>query len=379
MNIRFRDHGLANQPGSARRRTWLPHVFALLYGLAIAYASLQPFAPSIAPPADAPFWLFTRGPLRWTRYDLLINVVAYLPFGLFVSLLPRRASPLARACLALLAGLALSFAMETLQAYLPPRDATLVDLIANTAGAFVGGFFGASLVRAHGLRRTLSTARHQVFLDGTLGDIGVALLAVWLVAQVNPGIALFSVHFEPDAAVAGTVATAVDVDDGRDHARLLVRSAETALQLIGVGLFVALLLRDRRFIGGAVLLLVGAVLLAKGTTAMLVLKPAAWEAWLKPGVTLGMAAGLLVLLFTVFLPRPVQVAACATAALASLLLPLLGTGVPSPRAPLSLFDWRYGQLLNFNGLTQSVLMLWPLAVAAWLFALAGRPAWGTPR
>jgi VanZ family protein len=378
MSVRFRDHGLADHAGSTRRRTWLPHVFAFLYGLAIAYASLQPFAPWMAPAADAPFWLLTRGPLRWTRYDILINVIAYLPFGLFVSLLPRRASPLSRASLALLAGLALSFAMETLQAFLPPRDATLVDLTANTAGAFIGGFFGASLVRAHGLRRFLSAARHQVFLDGTLGDIGVALLALWLVAQINPGIALFSVHFEPDATVTAVSTTAPDAN-GPDHARLLVESAETALQLVGVGLFVALLLRDRRFIGGAVLLLVGAALLAKGITAMLVLKPAAWEAWLKPGVTLGLAAGLLVLLFTVFLPRPVQVAACATAALASLLLPLLGAGVPSPRTPLSLFDWRYGQLLNFNGLTQSVLMLWPLAVAAWLFALAGRPAWGAPR
>ena len=81
----------------SRPRTWLPHAFALFYGLAIAYASLQPFAPWIPPVDDAPFWLFARGPLRWTRNDLLINVFAYLPFGLFVALVPRRASPLARA------------------------------------------------------------------------------------------------------------------------------------------------------------------------------------------------------------------------------------------------------------------------------------------
>ena len=48
--------------------------------------------------------------------------------------------------------------------------------------------------------------------------------------------------------------------------------------------------------------------LAKGVAAMLVLKPAVWETWLKPGVALGMAAGLLVLLFVVFLPRPAHVA-----------------------------------------------------------------------
>jgi VanZ family protein len=359
-----------------RGRTWLPHAFALLYGLAIAFASLQPFAPWIAPVDDAPFWLFARAPLRWTRYDVLINVLAYLPFGLFVALLPRRASPLARASLALLAGCALSFGLETLQSFLPPRDATLSDLVANTAGAFAGGLLGASLVRAEGVRGMLSDARHRMFLDGKLGDLGLALLALWLVAQINPGIPLFSVHFEADAIPGAANVLAVAAPD---RAAVLIEAAESALQLIGVSLFVALLLRDRSFIGGAVLLLVGAALLAKGVAAMLVLKPDVWEAWLKPGVSMGMAAGLLALLFIVFLPRPVQVAACAIALLASLILPLAAADVPSARTPLSLFAWRYGQLLNFNGLTQTVLLAWPLAAAAWLFALAGRPGWGEPR
>jgi hypothetical protein len=44
----------------------------------------------------------------------------------------------------------------------------------------------------------------------------------------------------------------------------------------------------------------------------------------------------------------------------------------------SLFDWHFGQLLNFNGLTRSVLLAWPVLTAIWLFVLAGRPGWGTP-
>jgi hypothetical protein len=32
--------------------------------------------------------------------------------------------------------------------------------------------------------------------------------------------------------------------------------------------------------------------------------------------------------------------------------------------------------LNWNGLTHVALLAWPLLAAAWLFALAGRPAWG---
>ena len=48
----------------------------------------------------------------------------------------------------------------------------------------------------------------------------------------------------------------------------------------------------------------------------------------------------------------------------------------SVHVTLTLFNWRYGQLLNFNGLTHTVLLAWPLAATAWLFALAGQPGWG---
>jgi len=109
-----------------------------------------------------------------------------------------------------------------------------------------------------------------------------------------------------------------------------------------------------------VLLLVGAALVAKSAAAMLMLKPSVWETWLKSGVSIGMTVGLLVLLVVVFLPRPVQIASCAIALLASLLLPVLGVDMPSPRAPLTLFNWRYGHLLNFNGLTHAVLIVWPV-------------------
>ncbi len=361
-----------------RPRTLLPHVLALLYGAAIVFASLQPFAPWIDPAENVPFWPFAPWPLRWTRFDVLANIISYVPFGAFIALLPRRATPIARTMLAFSAGLVLSFAMETLQMFLPPRDASLVDLAANTAGAVIGGVAGASLVRAERLRRALSGARNRIFLPGTIGDLGLALLVLWLVAHINPGIPLFAVTFaagQPPLVGDPPILAAAPTPDA---ALTFIEAAVSAFQLLGVGLFLTLLLRDRRYIGGAVLLLIGCALLAKGVAAMLVLKPAVWETWLKPGVSIGMAAGLLVLLFAVFLPRPAQVAICAVALLASLILPVIAVDLPPARAPLTLFNWRYGHLLNFNGLTQSVLLVWPLAASAWLFLLSGRPGWGEP-
>jgi len=157
-----------------RARTLLPHALAALYGLALAYASLQPFAPWIAPAPGTPFWPFTPWPLRSSRFDFIANMVAYMPLGLFVALMPHRAPPSDRAGVAFAASATLAFMLETLQMFLPPRDANLLDFLANTTGGLAGGVVGSTLVRAHGLRQTLADARSGVFLEGRLGDVGIA-------------------------------------------------------------------------------------------------------------------------------------------------------------------------------------------------------------
>ena len=180
-----------------------------------------------------------------------------MPFGIFVALAPRRASPLVRTGVALAAGLTLSFSMETLQMFLPPRDASLVDLVANTLGAVVGGLLGGDAGARGAHAPALSGARAQSFLAGKLGDIGLALLALWLTAQINPGIPLFAVTFEPGLRGCGRCAAP-------GHRRDDARGRAIRVPARGVGLFLALLLRERRYIGGAVLLLIGVAFVLKG-------------------------------------------------------------------------------------------------------------------
>ena len=71
-------------------------------------------------------------------------------------------------------------------------------------------------------------------------------------------------------------------------------------------------------------------------------------------------------------------AVCAVALLSALGAPVLAPETLAGRAPLALFDWHYGQMLNYNGLTRTALLLWPVMTAIWLFILAGRPGWGKP-
>jgi VanZ family protein len=364
----------AERPAPGRglplRASRLPHAMAAMYALAIAYASLQPFGEWLAPLPGTPFWAFAPWSMRATRFDIVANVLAYLPLGCFVALLPPRATPAFRAVVATLSGIALSAAMETLQWFLPARSASVTDLVANAAGALAGGLAGAFYAQSP-LRGVLQRVRGRAVLPGATGDVGLALFAVWLVAQTNPAIAPFALTFDPaPIPLSDPDGAAVDT------AAVLIEAAESAFQLVGVGLFAALLARDRRHAGGAVLLAVGAALLIKGIAAFLLLKPAVFESWLSYGVLLGIAAGALLLLPAILLPRPAQVTICAIALLSSLLAPLFVPDVLQAAAPLTLFNWRYGHLLNFNGLTRSILVAWPLATALWLFALAGQPGWG---
>ena len=354
----------------------LPHFLAGLAGLSIVYASLQPFGEWIAPLPGTPFFLFAPWPARWTRFDALANLLAYLPLGFFVALIPRGRSAWSRLSVAVATGAALSFVMEALQMVLPPRDASVVDLLANAAGSAAGGLAALAFGRWTRLREAIRNRRERWFLPGRAGDLGLAMLAIWLVVQVNPGIPLFAMVFDPTPQLGPLAASGLPAPD---LAEVLIEAAHSALQMLGVGLFVALLMRERRYAGTAVIALVVAGLAIKGIAAAALLKPAAWQHWLSPGVTAGVAAGALALMLFIFLPRPVQIASCAVALLSSLLSTLLAPELLHARAPLSLFNWHYGHLRTFNGLTRSVLMLWPIAASVFLFALAGRPGWGEAR
>jgi VanZ family protein len=353
------------------RRSRLPHALVALYAAAIAYASLQPFGDWMTPLPDTAFWLFAPSPPKPPRFDLIANFLIYIPLGVFASLLSRRATAMGCMLIALAVGAGVSFAMETLQWYMPPRYANVIDFVSNSLGALVGGMLGGAYTRSP-LRSALGELRPHFILPGTIGDVGLALLAMWLVAQLNPAIPPFALTFDPDPLI-GVVAQDRRVPD---LAATLIEAAQCAFQLLGVAIFVALLVRDRRFAGGAALLLVGVALLMKGGAALLLLKPAVFVSWLSPGVLLGVVAGTLLVFPATLLPRPAQIAVCATALLSSLLVPLLAPDLMFASPPLTLFNWRYGHLLSFNGLTRIVLVAWPVAAAAWLFVLSGRPAWG---
>src|SRR5215471_8089252 len=351
-------------PPAHRHPTLLPQCFAVLYGLMIVYASLEPFSGWMAPPPGTPFFLFAPWPPRFARADIVINILAYVPFGFFVGLIGRQRASAARFAIGTIAGGLLSFAMESAQMFLPFRDASTIDFLTNSAGAALGALAAVALNWTPKLRARIREWRERVFIGGRSGDLGLALLFIWLLAQVNPGIPLFAATFDPSLELT------------RDLAGTLLQASQSAFNVVGVGLFLSILLRQRRLLGGAVLLLIGGALILKGGAASVLMRQTVLENWIKPGVTAGVAVGALALLLAIWLPRPARTTLCAVALLSSLIAPLLAPDMWRARAPLALFDWPYGHLLNFNGLTHAVLVIWPVLASVYLLWLAGQPGWG---
>ncbi len=88
---------------------------AWLYGALIVYASLYPFAGWRVPGVGPLDFLITRT-RGWTWFDVISNLLGYLPLGflLFVALL-RSGLPAAKAAgIAFAGGTVLSFALEVL-------------------------------------------------------------------------------------------------------------------------------------------------------------------------------------------------------------------------------------------------------------------------
>lgn len=98
---------------------------------------------------------FLKAP--WVEYhpeisyweDLLINIAGFIPLGFcFCAYWAQRFSIRRAAWLAILLGIAVTFTIEILQAYLPTRQSGVTDLFTNTFGTCIGAvLYGWSPIR----------------------------------------------------------------------------------------------------------------------------------------------------------------------------------------------------------------------------------------
>ena len=334
----------------ARLRTWL----AIGYALFIVYASLSPFTGWREQGLDFAEVLAAPLSLTYTAFDTVINLLSYLPFGLLAGLTLRaRFGAPVSALLALCLGILLSACMEYLQMYLPGRISANMDLLSNSLGALAGTLLAVSMAS---WTRFLSRVEHwrgNLFQHGKEMDFGLALLALWIFGQINPSLPMLGNVFISEVA-RQPFATLPPAPFG------MWESGAVALNLLMLGTLMLTLLREPRNTITALPVVLSVVALAKFITAALLLKSWALLLWINSEAVLGMLLGMLLLLALLWLPRGAAIISGAAAALSYFVIVNFVFDDNTPAAAMSIYHWHYGHLLNYNGLAQTIALVFPL-------------------
>ena len=361
-------------PSATRTRILRADRGALLaYSLMLAYASLNPFFGWRWPEV----FTFFVWPKYVIAFDVMLNIAAYAPLGAMLAAVFRDQSQAAAIrikhsaqiwALAVAASAALSFGFESLQAFLPGRVSSFVDLLANSAGAAVG----AALVLATPGRLLIGAWRnwrHRYFSSSVETGWGLILLGCWIFAQINPAIPFFE---------AGHIANPFDAANAHPYNALVLlpQAIGITLNVCGFALFVALLMRPNRGVMLNVMLLLAAGFVIKVAMAALMLKAPQMIDWMAPATVIGLTSGLiLAAYFSRFRFR--WRAFCATLfVFAGGLMAKITSIYGAFDETLRLFNWPHGQLVNFASLTRWMHETWPLVTViflAWLFVTHREP------
>ena len=330
------------------------------YALFIAYVSLSPFFGWHE--QGLSFIAVLTAPLvqTFTWFDFTLNFVSYMPFGFLLAYLLRgRYSSVLVLCLSTMSGLLMAASMEYAQMYLPTRVSSNTDLLSNITGIFVGAAFALSIA-GHTWFFKLKSWHNQWLKHGRMSDFGLAMLAVWLFAQTNP-----SLHMLGSVFVSAVARWPFDIVPEVPFNWL--EFAQVALNIQLLGILLSTLLRERRHTVNALLLVLSVLTLIKFIAAAVLLKSWALLLWMNSEAMLGIITGVFLLLAILRLPCRWQLIFGAASAIFYLVLLQDLMPLNKPSVTMRLYHWQYIHMLNFNGFSQLIILLFPILFLAYLW------------
>jgi len=344
------------------RSSRLVAYLTVAYLLLVVYASLYPFADWRIPNDEATRFLFAGWPSYIVVSDVVINVLAYAPLGLLLTLLWMGRMPRwAAAALAVVVGMLLSLAIEFAQAYLPTRVSSIDDVLTNSAGALCGAVAALAWGERWLLSGELHRLRERHFRAGARTDLAFLLLALWLLTQLNAEIWLFG---------NGDLRHLVSVDFGvrfSADAYLFLEAGVAALNFAGVAFLVVAIARSLAAAAVTVAALILTALMLKTIASMALFIPGNPALWLTPGSLSGLVAGALLWLALARCSPANAMRLSAVCFAAGFSLVNLAPENPYLVAALQIL--RRGHFLPFNSMTGLLSSWWPVLVFAYLVFL----------
>lgn len=363
-------------PENERNRA-TPSAFArsglLAYTMLIVYASWFPFS-GWRDIGVSPFaYLSAKLPHYWTGFDVSINVVGYVPYGVFLvcSLYPHvRGIP--AAILASIIGILTSGTMEAVQTFLPSRVASNLDLLTNSAGACIGAIAGVLLTPILLQESPILFLRRRWFAPDA--SRGMILIVLWPLAQVYPLEYLFG-HGRMLSILSDWLSQWLNADiDLGDMLRFghqlnveqywLAETFITCSSLIGAVLMLFGMLRQHAPKIRLALLLLVSGLTVKAMATALFFGPQNAFAWLTPGAETGLLVGIVLIAGMTLTSLKTQRRIATLALVASFIA--VNLAPTNPYFVATLQTWVQGQFLNFNGAAQFLSLWWPLVALAFL-------------
>jgi VanZ family protein len=343
----------------------------LVYALLIIYASWYPFSGWHGNGLSPLAFLWAPMPHYWTLFDLLTNLVGYMPIGMLgvLALYPKLRGMLAFAVVAV-CGVLLSGVMEAVQTFLPSRVPSNLDLISNGLGATIGALLGVLVTDSFLFNGRLLIVRQQWLTSSA--SPGLVVLALWPLAQIFPQAYLFG-HGQLLPIFSDWLSLLlgmrIDLAASLRHSRelsveqyWLSETIISACGLTGALLTMTCVLRERAPKILLVVVLLAAALVGKALASALQFSPDNAFIWLTPGAEAGLLLGLVMLAGLSYAPPVAQRRVAAFSLIISL---LVVNAVPAnPYFVSTLQAWVQGKFLNFNGAAQLLSLVWPF-VALW--------------
>ncbi|HTD05985.1 VanZ family protein [Undibacterium sp.] len=348
------------------------------YLFLIVYASWYPFSGwqnnNLAALTD----VIRQWPRYWTWFDVLTNIVGYVPLGMLLVFV---LYPWCRRWLAIalstLIGVLISGTMETVQYFLPSRVTSLLDFLTNSTGGLIGAILGVLLTPLILEKGRLRLLRKQWLSKEASREM--VILGLWPLAQIYPQAYLFG-HgqllpilsdwlgdlFDTSVDLAAILRNGIELSA---EEYWLSETIITACGCTGAILMCLFILDKNAPKARVAALLLLAALSVKAMASALFFKPEYAFSWLTPGAQGGLLIASIMLYGFSYAPTHVQRRLSVLMLLISLLFVNL---VPSnPYFIVTLQTWVQGKFLNFNGAAQFLSLLWPFFA---LWALLRNPA-----
>jgi ABC-type Fe3+-siderophore transport system permease subunit len=184
-------------------------------------------------------------------------------------------------------------------------------------------------------------------------DFGLALLVLWVFGQINPSLPMLGNVFITEVARQPFVSPEPEPFGWW-------ASFAVTLNLLMLGALLMTLLRNPRRVVTVLLVVLSVVALVKFIAAALLLKSWALLLWINGEAMLGMLTGLLLLISVLHSHRARVIRLGAAVAFSYFVIVNFVVDRNTPAAAMSVYHWHYGHLLNYNGLAETIAMIFPV-------------------